>query len=171
MKTTLALILLTLTSHAQTLKWERSVPINPAERITISGVFGDGVGGGAFIFFVESTPSFHRCVWFNSTGAINFSTDLTTPGENVNRLIPLRVTSKILDLQEVRTANTGESATVIKRYTKGKSAPRTTLLRAAGGGEGQEDVVSTLLPTPDVRGFFTTQFSGSNIVVRRYGFQ
>jgi hypothetical protein len=155
MKTLLAAFILSfsLVSHGQSLVWESNVSISPTWNVGNSGVYPDGKGGGLIVLYINNV-GFHRAVWFDSHGSVLVTND----AENIH---PLRVTSKVIDLG---------IPTGTRRFRVGNPNPTETTLRLSDGTYEAEQSATQNLPSADKRGYFTTQLSQTNLVVRRYSF-
>lgn len=172
MKKTLAVLMLTfalaMVAHSQVLKWEHSISISPTWGVTNSGMFPDGVGGGAILFsLVTPTGNVTRVVWLSAAGRLNASHDIQTggPGPLRSNIGVLRVTANVFDIQTTTSA----PGVALLRFVRGKSEPTERLLEPRGEIDF-ELPVTLALPVADKRGFFTTQYSGTNVVIRRYRF-
>ncbi|HEY0552028.1 MAG TPA: hypothetical protein VGF13_20675 [Verrucomicrobiae bacterium] len=167
MKTALCLfsLLFTLVCHAQ--RWELNVPVPTSGNLTNSGVFADGAGGGAILVRGDNVI---RCVWFSAAGVVLATNDVIAPflsGDNPQSYLNVvRVTPKALDLEAVIVALGTPSAT-LRRFSKGQ-LHETPLLIAETARAERVSSLATI--APDKRGFFTTQISGTNVIVRRYTF-
>ncbi len=150
----LSLTFCALACRAQHPVWEREIPISPTWNLSISPVFPDGKGGGVILLTINNV-GFTRAVWLNSTGGILITNDAET-------LSVLRVTSKTLDLH---------TATETRRFqAKDLGGSSAVFLQAADATYEAEKLATLVSPTADKRGFFTTQLSSSNLLVRRYSF-
>ncbi len=146
-------------SRAQTFRYDLNVPLDASWTVTNSSVFPDGVGGGAVLVHVTAPEEFSRLAWFDAKGAMVALTDLT----NRLSIIPvtvIRVTPKVLNA----TAGTGPL-----RMEKGKGIVWSASFRGPDPYY-QWEVLATSAPVSDKRGFFTTQLSATNLVVRRFAF-
>ncbi len=175
MKFLLGLIVLSfsLTASAQKLKWETAVPLPSGFQLrTNTAVFPDGVGGGAMLFkLLKPAEDFWQCVWFDARGGIIATNRLATmaawePTES--RLEILRVSSRVLDLAAFTYAADDETVT-LRRLARGKAVVEKPL-RARTPYVLNEQLASELPPVVDRLGFFTTQWTVTNLVVRRYTF-
>lgn len=175
----LLMLTFTLTVSAQKLKWETPVQLPPPlpsgwQISTSTAVFPDGVGGGAIILrLLKPGADFFQCVWFDSRGKIlatNAQPFIFNSGYPENRLKVLRVTSRVLDLAAFDYTDFGSTETVkLRRFVKGKAVVETPL-RSRTPYILNEQLASELPPVVDRLGFFTTQWTVTNLVVRRYTF-
>ena len=173
MKTFLASICVlafSLACHGQTERWQISIPINRTG-VTNSGVFPDGVGGGAILLDVNVQPAFTRVAWFNAAGTVLLTNDYRHEAKGSDEYAEvLRVTPKILDLKVTNRALLGVESISLQRFTAKDLIPTETPLALGNKDTSVERLASVATPHPDKRGFFTVQLNTTNVLVRRYAY-
>ena len=172
MKTSLAwlcALVSSLVCHAQTERWQISIPIANSA-VTNSGVFPDGIGGGAILLQASTPPAFMRLAWFNAAGTVLLTNDYLHNSKGTDtRVEILRVTPKILDLKIVSRPLLGETV-YLQRFSAKDGTITETQLASMDKEGSNERVASVVTPQPDKRGFFTVRLSTTNALVRRYTF-
>ena len=165
----LCVLVFSLTCHAQTERWQISIPILN-NGLTNSGVFPDGVGGGAILLQASTLPTFMRLAWFNAAGTVLLTNDYKDNAKGPDtRAEILHVTPKILDVKVLSRTTLGERV-FLQRFSAKDGLMTETPLSVGSKNVGDENVASFGTRHPDKRGFFTVQSSTTNVLVRRYTF-
>lgn len=185
-----------LASHAQTVKWQHSIPLASTWKVDRSNVFPDGAGGGALVLSITSlTNHVERVVWFSATGKVNAEHEEPTPltMEYYNRAsIRAAYDNFISNTSDFSPQNVVFVAMAEDYFARNPAVSNalqiirvtpkvldvkisTGLLHVTSRGpvfSTNSEALATAFVSPQVdkRGFFTTEFSTTNLTVRRYNF-